>query len=212
MQNKKIRRVLLSVVILLMSLMVLVITTYVLFKDDIILVNHISAGDLNVSLIRTDLKGKILGTDGKLHDFHNPGQIDFSKPTEKNLFDLENDVYIVPGVEFKATLLVVNSGSTNFGYYVNIVIGDDSSIELCEQLYVTISAGDKKVSGTLADLYLGGEHDFVSVIESNGSSSFDIEIIFIDNGNSNAAMDKTVYFDVIVNAVQVAGNPETNND
>jgi hypothetical protein len=158
------------------------------------------------------LKGKILGTDGNMYDYHNPAQIDFSKPTQNNLFDLHDDVYIVPVVEFKASLLVSNLGTTPFGYYVNIVVSDDSSISLCEQLYVTITAGDKRVSGTLADLYLGGENDFISIIESNGSSSFDIEIIFKDNGNNNAAMDKTVYFDLIVNAVQIPSSADTNND
>ena len=210
--KKKLRRLLLSCITILMCIMTLVAVTYTLFTDEMILVNHISAGDLDVTLTRTNLTGKVFGPDGVLHDYHNPASIDFSKPTRNNLFDLYNDTYIVPGVEFKATLVVGNNSSTPFGYYVNLVVSDGSSLALCEQLYVTITAGDKKVSGTLADLYLGGENDFISVIESNGSSTFEIEVIFVDNGNNNAAQDKKVYFDLIVNAVQLTSSTDTNND
>ena len=38
------------------------------------------------------------------------------------------------------------------------------------------------------------------------------EIIFEDNGNSNAAMDKTVYFDLVVNAVQIPSSTDSNSD
>ena len=137
---------------------------------------------------------------------------DDTESDDDNLFDLYKDAYIVPGVEYRAEMLVTNNGSTTFGYYIEIIVSEDSSPELCEQLYITITAGDKKVSGTLSDLYLGTEADFISVIEANGSSTFDIEVVFQDNDNSNAAMDKTVYFDLVVNAVQIPSSTDSNNN
>ena len=210
--KKKYRRLLLSCVTILMCLSALVALAYILFTDNIKLVNHLNAGDLEVTLTRTNLTGKVFGPDGQLRDYSNNAHIDFSNPNDDNLFDLYKDAYIVPGVEYRAEMLVTNNGSTTFGYYIEIIVSEDSSPELCEQLYITITSGDRQVSGTLADLYLGTETDFISVIEANGSSTFDIEIIFKDNDNSNAAMDKTVYFDLVVNAVQIPSSTDSNNN
>ena len=210
--KKKYRRLLLSCLTILMCMSALVAVAYILFTDNIKLVNHLKAGDLEVTLTRTNLTGKVFGPDGQLRDYSNNAHVDFSTPNDDNLFDLYKDAYIVPGVEFKAEMLVTNNSSTTFGYYIEIIVSEDSSPELCEQLYITITSGDKKVSGTLSDLYLGTEADFISVIEANGSSTFDIEIIFEDNGNSNAAMDKTVYFDLVVNAVQIPSSTDSNSD
>ena len=202
--KKKYRRLLLSCLTILMCMSALVAVAYILFTDNIKLVNHLKAGDLEVTLTRTNLTGKVFGPDGQLRDYSNNAHVDFSTPNDDNLFDLYKDAYIVPGVEVKAEMLVTNNSSTTFGYYIEIIVS--------EQLYITITSGDKKVSGTLSDLYLGTEADFISVIEANGSSTFDIEIIFEDNGNSNAAMDKTVYFDLVVNAVQIPSSTDSNSD
>ena len=210
--KKKYRRLLLSCLTILMCISALVALAYILFTDNIKLVNHLNAGDLEVTLTRTNLTGKVFGPDGQLRDYSNNAHIDFSNPNDDNLFDLYKDAYIVPGVEYKAEMLVTNNCSAAFGYYIEIIVSEDSSPELCEQLYITITAGDRQVSGTLADLYLGAETDFISVIESNGSSTFDIEIIFKDNDNSNAIMDKTVYFDLVVNAVQIPGGTDSNSN
>ena len=209
--KKKYRRLLLSCVTILMCLSALVALAYILFTDNIKLVNHLNAGDLEVTLTRTNLTGKVFGPDGQLRDYSNNAHIDFSDPNDDNLFDLYKDAYIVPGVEYKAEMLVTNESIMTFGYYVEILVSEDSAIELCEQLYVTITSGDKKVTGTLADLNLGGESDFISILEVGDSSSFSIEVIFNDNGN-NSAMDKTVYFDLVVHAVQIASsNDSTSN-
>ena len=207
--KKKIRRLLFSCATILMCLTLLVAVAYALFTDNINLVTHITTGDLDITLTRTNLTSIVIGPDGKLRDYTNTGHIDFSTPSNDNLFDLYEGVYIVPGVEFKATLLVENFSDIEFGYYVELLVSDDSSLELCEQLLVTITSGDKQVSGTLADLKLGSENDFISKLNVGDSSTFDIEIIFEDNDNSNAAMDKTVYFDLVVHAIQITSSQDS---
>lgn len=207
--KKKIRRLLFSCATILMCLTLLVAVAYALFTDNINLVTHITTGDLDITLTRTNLTSIVIGPDGKLRDYTNTGHIDFSTPSNDNLFDLYEGVYIVPGVEFKATLLVENFSDIEFGYYVELLVSDDSSLELCEQLLVTITSGDKQVSGTLADLKLGSENDFISKLNVGDSSTFDIEIIFEDNDNSNAAMDKTVYFDLVVHAIQIPSSQDS---
>lgn len=209
--KKKIRRLLFSCATILMCLTILVAVAYALFTDNINLTTHITTGDLDITLTRTNLTSIVMGPDGKLTKHTNADHIDFSTPSDDNLFDLYEGIYIVPGVEFKATLLVENNSDMEFGYYIELLVSDDSAQELCEQLLVTITSGDKKVSGTLADLQLGAEDDFISSLKIGDSSTFDIEIIFTDNGNSNAAMDKTVYFDLVVHAIQIPGSQDSSN-
>ena len=207
--KKKIRRLLFSCATILMCLTVLVAVAYALFTDYIKLTTHITTGDLDITLTRTNLTSIVMGPDGKLREYTNTGRIDFSTPSNDNLFDLYEGVYIVPGVEFKATLLVENFSDLEFGYYVELLVSDDSAQELCEQLLVTITSGEKQVSGTLADLKLGSENDYISKLNVGDSSTFDIEIIFEDNDNSNAAMDKTVYFDLVVHAIQIPSSQDS---
>ena len=187
--------------------MILVLTVYAFFAENLVLLNHLEAGDLEVSLVRTDLKGKVYGEGGNLQDYHNPGRIDFSTPTDYNLFDLEDETYVVPGSQYIATMEVINDGDVTFGYYVEILVDKSSSEELCEQLQVTVTCGDKTINTTLKDLNLGGEGDYLAILDLGCISTFTVEIYFIDDSDiNNDAMDKKVYFDLVVHAQQVTSS------
>ena len=91
--KKKYRRLLLSCLTILLCLSALVALAYILFTDNIKLVNHLNAGDLEVTLTRTNLTGKVFGPDGQLRDYSNDAHIDFSDPNDDNLFDLIDSMY-----------------------------------------------------------------------------------------------------------------------
>ena len=213
MKNKSQRRMLLSFVTLLLCSILLILTTYVLFSDTAVIQNHLAAGDLQVTLVRTDLKGKIYGVDGLLKEYHNPGRIDFSTPTEENIFDIKDGIYAAPGIEYNATLDVINLSDITFGYYIEIVVDEKSSKELCSQIVIKITSGDKEISGTLASLTLGSENDFVSILDVGYTSTFNVELYFIDDDSvNNSAMDQKVYFDLVVHAVQVTSSQNSSSN
>lgn len=204
MKVKKSNRILLSSATLLMCVSILALTMYVLFTTSVDLVNHLESGDLDVSLVRTDLTGKVLGSDGQFKDYHNTSRVDFSMPTTHNLFDLQEDSYIVPGSQYIATMQVINNGNVKFGYYIEFLIDKTSSPELCEQLQVVVTSGDKKIATTLSDFYLGDESDYISILDIGCISTVTVEVYFIDDSSvNNAAIDKKVHFDLIVHAQQV---------
>lgn len=207
MKVKKKRRMLLSIITLLLCVNILILTVYAFFADNVVLVKHLYSSDLEVSLVRTDLNCKLFANDGSLVDYHNPTRVDFSAPTEQNLFDLEEGIYVVPGSQCIATMEVVNNGYVKFGYYVEILLDKTSSEELCDQLNIVVTCGDKTITSTLSDLTLGDEGDYISILDIGCISTFTVEIYFIDDSTiNNDAMDKKVYFDLVVHAVQVTSN------
>ena len=213
MEGKSSKIFLLSCVTLLLCLTLLIATLYTMYVNEMNLVNHLSAGDLEITLVRTEITGKVYGSDGLMHDYSNTNRVDFSNPTEANLFDLTEETYFVPGMEYKATLAVENNSDTVFGYYVELLVSDESSKELCNQLQVVISSEDKQVSGKLSDLFLGSENDYVSIVELGASSSLTVEIYFVDDSSvNNNVMDEKVYFDLVVHANQIVRNQDSSNN
>ena len=213
MDGKNNRIFLVSCVTILICLVLLLSTLYSMYVGGNNFVNHLSSGDLEVTLIRTELTGKVYGSDGLMHDYSNTEHVDFSNPTERNLFDLTEETYFVPGMEYKASLAVENNSDVVFGYYVEILVSDDSSEALCQQLEVVISSGDRQVSGKLSDLLLGSANDYLAIVELGGSSSFTVEISFIDDSSvNNDVMDEKVYFDLVVHANQITSSQNSSNN
>ena len=195
---------LVSSITILLCFIVLMSALYVYFANQKGLVHHLSSGDLEATLVRTNLIGNVYGSDGMFHEYSNSERIDFSQPSDKNLLDLDKDSLFVPGTEYNATLVVENNADVVFGYYIEVIVDDESSKEFCEQLQITISSGDKKVQGKLSTLLLGSETDYVSIVEVGSSSTFNIEISFIDDSNiNNNVMAQNAYFDLVVHAVQI---------
>ena len=213
MDSKSSRIFFVSSATILICLVVLISSLYSMYVSGNSYVNHLKTGDLEVTLIRTEVTGKVYGSDGLMHDYSNTEHVDFSNPTEQNLFDLTEETYFVPGMEYKASLSVENNSDVVFGYYVEILVSDESSEALCQQLEVVISSGDKQVSGKLSDLLFGNESDYISIVELDSASTFTIEISFIDDSTvNNEAMGEKVYFDLVVHAVQATSSQNSSNN
>ncbi len=74
---------------------------------------------------------------------------------------------------------VINGGDVTYGCYVEILVDKSSSEELCEQLQVTVTCGDKTISTTLNDLNLGGEGDYLAILDLGCISTFSLELKYI---------------------------------
>ena len=209
MQINKIGRVLLCCATIMMCITLMVLTIYSSYTDETELVSHLNAKNLEITLVRTNLSSLVYGNDGVMRENVNSTKVDFTKANNKNIFDLTKSTQIVPGTKYKATMCLENKGSVVIGYYVEILLDENKSDDvLCKQIQVTITADNgKKVSKKLSDLKLGSENDLISSVDIGGSSTFDVEISFIDDDNvNNNAMEKKVDFDMVVYAIQIPSN------
>ena len=73
----------------------------------------------------------------------NPEDVDFSGPTNRNVFDLSDGDKIVPGCKYIATLEVVNNTDVAFAYWIEIVPTGDVDIALANQLEITVQLDGK---------------------------------------------------------------------
>ena len=218
------RSVLMSVLTCLLCLALVASGTYALFSDQVTLKNHLVAGTLDITLIRTNLTTLSLDNNtGFLVKTENPKDIDFSEPADlndpnaenKNIFDITDETLIVPGCVYSAEMQISNNTDVAFGYWLEIVFDDTVDLTLAEQLKITVTTVDesKSISGMLSANagLIGGEADPISVLAKSGASLFTITVEFCDldySVNNNAKL-ATFDFDVVVHAVQVTTAPST---
>ena len=221
MTTKK-RSVLMSVMTLMLCLSIVVAGTYALFSDQVVLKNHLEAGTLDITLIRTNLKTTSLNAEtGFLVETENPKDIDFSKPADpddpnaenKNVFDITEGTLIVPGCMYSAEMQISNNSDVAFGYWLEIVFDDTVDLTLAEQLKITVTTVDEsksisKMLNTSAGL-IGAEADPVGVLAKGGSALFTVTVEFcdLDHSVNNNAKGTNFDFDIIVHAVQVTDAP-----
>jgi uncharacterized protein (TIGR02452 family) len=109
--------------------------TYALFSDQVTLTTHLKAGTLDITLHRVNLKTLVLDNDtGYLTDKTSTEIVDFSRPTNRNVFDIDSNHKIVPGCTYDATLKLTNSTDVAFLYWVEIINRDLSGVDLADQL------------------------------------------------------------------------------
>lgn len=216
----KARALLSASVLLMLSTGLLVGGTYALFSDQVKVTNHLVAGNLNVSLLRTNLSKHTLdNTTGYSKDVTDDTVVDFTEATDKNIFGLEDGELVVPTSWFEATLKIVNgtknsdgsyvASSVAFDYGVKVDVDEGSDADLIDQLYVTVSKFDgeaftpvvteKKLNEFTTDTVFSGVMD-----KSQLEQQFKIKLEFknLENAVNNEAMDDNADFDLIVEAVQ----------
>lgn len=223
--TRKKRSVLMSVLTLLLCLALVASGTYALFSDQVTLKNHLVAGTLDITLIRTNLTTLSLDNNtGFLVKTENPKDIDFSKPADlndpnaenKNVFDITDETLIVPGSMYSAEMQIQNNSDVAFGYWLEIVFDDTVDLTLAEQLKITVTTVDKSksISGMLSENagLIGGESDHIGVLAKSGAALFTITVEFcdLDHSVNNNAKSTSFDFDVVVHAVQVTTAPSTN--
>ena len=232
--TKKQRSVLLTVMTLVLCLALVAGGTYALFSDQVTLGNHLVAGTLDITLIRTNLTTTSLNREtGFLVETEKSKDIDFSKPWDpakpelenENIFDITEGVLIVPGSKYSAEMLIANSkegyeeyeSSVAFGYWIEIKLGTAGNTALAEQINITVTTVDatKKIDAkALSESggMIGSDTDPIGVLALGGENLFTVTIEFVDDVIdsdivNNDVMGATFDFDLIVHAVQITTAP-----
>ena len=196
-------RILLSASVLgMLSISLLVGGTYALFSSTSSVKNHLKAGNLNVSLVRTRYSKTVIDKDGYLVTKENNETLDFTNANNKNIFGLEDDELLVPTSSFSADIKITNNSSVAFDYTVTLdtdKIKSDSY--LIDQLQVKVVEGkntySKKLSSCENYTIFSGTMETGDVV-----SKFTISLEFIDSYANNLAQDEVADFDLTVAAVQ----------
>ena len=208
------RSVLMSALTLMLCLALVASGTYALFSDQVTLKNHLQAGTLDITLIRTNLKTLSLdNTTGFLVETENAEDVDFSAPTTRNVFDITDETLVVPGCVYNAEMQIKNNSDVAFGYWLEIVFDDTVDLTLAEQLKITVTTvdGNKSISGMLDQNkgLIGAEADPIGILAKTGSALFTVSVEFcnLDHSVNNNAKLTSFEFDIIVHAVQITTAP-----
>ena len=211
--TKRKRSVLLAVMTLVLCLAMLAGGTYALFSDQVTLKNHLQAGTLDITLMRTNLKTRSLNNQtGFLVLTEDPEDVNFSEPQDRSVFDIvKNETLVVPGCWYEAEMQITNNTDVAFGYWFEIVFDDTVDLTLAEQLKITVTTVDGETSGMLSKSagQIGKEDAPVGILAKTGSQLFTIKLEFcdLDHSVNNNAKGASFDFDVVVHAVQITTAP-----
>ena len=216
---KAVKTIFVAMAAIALAVMLFTAGTFALFTDTVTVKNHLQAGTLQATLTRTSITGNTIDTDGYLVDYQGAANVDFSKETNENVFDLNATNYIVPGMYRTANMTLSNQSTVAFAYWIEIVLVDPTEaqdIALSEQLEVTVTTANAEVgvnerpienAGT-NKIELGNEKSPIGIVTTGSSQAFTVTITFKDYGTAednanNNAKAANISFDMIVHAVQV---------
>lgn len=203
---------------LVVCMLLLVTVTYALFTANKTVTNHLTAGNLNIQLVRESGEKKVLDEKGYLKT-ESLAEQNFTNDSTENIFGIENGEYAVPGAVYQAKMKIVNGKNSEgtdrstvaFDYevYLSLTIGEKAEdISLANNLIVTITDENDEVisSGKLSEYQNGIANSKVKILEGimtklDVSKSFTIKVEFPSESNNDAQNGK-VAFDLYVNAVQ----------
>ena len=200
--NRK-RALLISSSVTLLCMAIVVGMTWALFTDTQTVSNHLKAGDLQITLKRTELTKTTLNDKGYLvTQPTDKNSVNFTNPTDKNIFGIitENGKVtekIVPGSKFVATMQIENNSDVAFKYWARINCKDeDVAKKLAEQLIIIVytdkngdgvidTEGDdaeKNESVVSSGLEIGDGDNYIGLLEKSGKESFIVSVEFDDKG------------------------------
>ena len=188
--------------------------TYALFSDSVKVSNHLKAGNLNISLLRTSYSKTTLDDDGYLTTVADSTVTDFTDATDKNIFDIQDDEVIVPGSSFTANMKLVNgklngseyvASSTAFQYDVKLDIDEESDEELLSQMMVTINKGSELVVSKKLSEFTDDTIFSDTMTKNDAYQEFSVKLDFSDltSAENNLAQDQKANFDLIIEAIQL---------
>ena len=201
----------LAILAIVTSVALIIGGTYALFTDSVSTTQHLKAGTLDITLKRTKLIQKELNADGLIGNAVDETIVDFSEPTDANIFGLTEESLIAPMSELEAEMEISNASTVAFNWYLEIVYdGSVSDDVLAEQLSVTVTTFDAENNPTdhvfyLVDgLVLGSDADPIGSVLVGGAQKFVVNLTFLNLEDSlnNLAQDKAAGFDLIVHAIQ----------
>ena len=188
--------------------------TYALFSDSVKVSNHLKAGNLNISLLRTSYSKTTLDDDGYLTTVTDSTVTDFTDATDKNIFDIQDDEVIVPCSSFTANMKLVNgklngseyiASSTAFQYDVKLDIDEESNEELLSQMMVTINKGSELVVNKKLSEFTDDTIFSDTMTKNDAYQEFSVKLDFSDltSAENNLAQDQKANFDLIIEAIQL---------
>jgi predicted ribosomally synthesized peptide with SipW-like signal peptide len=209
--NRK-RALIVSGAIVLLALTVLIGATFALFTDTQRVTNHLRAGDLEITLKRTELTKTTLNASGKLvTSAPDKNVLNFSNPTDENMFGLAEGEKIVPGTKYVAKMRIENHSDVAFGYWIEIVCTNKNGGEdLAKQLKVTVQT-DSTSSAFVGDglIVKGSDGGYVGELLVGSYEEFTVTVEFLDSfvadnniANNDLAQGESLAFDLVVHAVQ----------
>ncbi|MBQ7391229.1 MAG: hypothetical protein IJV73_00960 [Clostridia bacterium] len=205
------RTLLVSCVVILLNVAIIVGVTWALFTDTQKVSNHLQAGDLSITLKRTELTKTTLNTNGYLVEQPTDTTVvSFSNPTDANVFGLGENEKIVPGSKFVAKMDIANNSDVAFGYWIEIVCTDkESGANLAKQLKVTVNTGSDASAFVNDGLTVKGENGYVGELGIGATAAFTVTVEFLDSfvaenniENNDLAKGENLSFDLVVHAVQ----------
>ena len=224
--NRK-RALLVSGAVILLCMTIIVGMTFALFTDGETITNHLKAGELDITLKRTELTTAYLTERGFLDTVTDRNPKDFTNNDTENVFAAEGAL-VVPGSWYSAKMEITNNNdksSTNkaysnvaFGYWISIDYKSSADVDLASQMTVFVYDGNGQeiYKSKLKDLSVGDEGDYIDIVPAGKSSTFTVKVMFDENLDdhvtSNKAQGDEIEFDLVVHAVQYTGeDPKTNS-
>ena len=199
--TNRIRALIVSGAIILLCITTIIGMTVALFSDNEVIRNHLKAGDLDITLVRTKLTSTYLTNRGELSTITDSKEKDFTNSTSENIFALEGAV-IVPQSKYIAEMKVINNSDVDFAYWIEIIYTGESDVELSEQLGITVNNDGTQLLSK--GLKVGSEDEPVAVLKVGEFDEFSVTVEFLDlpSAVNNAAQGDDVTFDLVVHAVQ----------
>jgi predicted ribosomally synthesized peptide with SipW-like signal peptide len=183
--------------------------TFALFSDSENVGNHLVAGNLDITLVRTKLTSTYLTDRGFLDTITDDVDKDFTNNANENVFALDGAL-IVPKSKYIADMKITNNSvdaksNVAFAYWIEIVYLGDDSVDLASQISITVDDGESKRLNQ--GLYVGSAAAPVGILGVNESGEFTVTVEFLnlDNEINNVAQGDSVLFDLVVHAVQYTG-------
>lgn len=215
---KKKRVLLVSCAVIMLCVCVIAGMSYALFTDSVSVKNHLKAGNLDVTLTRTNLEYCVLDEVGELDVTTVEEDYDFTGRTDENVFGIDSsDIRIVPGSYFDAEMQIANAGNTAFNYRISIRLVQDSALAEQLKVIVTDCEGNEQTA-MLTDLASGMEIDTGKMKVGDEPQTFHVRVEFLNDSDynrelpeetpiedymhNNEAQSKLAVFDLVVTATQ----------
>jgi predicted ribosomally synthesized peptide with SipW-like signal peptide len=185
--------------------------TWALFTDTQKVTNHLQAGDLSITLKRTELTKTTLNAQGKLvTSAPDTTTKSFSNPTDENVFGIVEGEKIVPGTKYQASMQIENNSDVAFGYWIEIVCTDKTNgADLAKQLKVTVNTGADASASVNDGLTVGSSSNYVGELIIGATAEFTVTVEFLDSfvaenniDHNDLAQGENLSFDLVVHAVQ----------
>ena len=213
--TSRVRTLIMSGSAILMAIAVVVGMTWALFTDTQKVSHHLKAGDLSITLKRTELTKTAVNTYGYLVEEQVQKSTDkpvvFSDSTDKNVFEIGAEEKIVPGTKYVAKMQLENQSDVAFGYWIEIVCTDKTDgANLAKQIKVTVNTGSEASAFVNDGLTVKGtDSDYIGKLEIGASAEFTVTAEFLDSfvaenniDHNDLAQGENLTFDLVVHAVQ----------